>query len=104
MRIKFKLFASLSGYLPPGAKAHTVDIDLDDNSSPYQIIERFGVPKEMTHLVLLNGVYLDVGERGRWLGFLHGRVFGAGHPTHRRRSRTAGRPEYGRLSQGATPR
>ncbi len=63
MRIKFKLYATLSGYLPPGTKAHAVDIDLEENASPYQIINRFRVPKEMVHLVLLNGVYLNSEER-----------------------------------------
>ena len=63
MQITFKLFASLMDYLPPEAVKHAVSLDVDDDTTPNQLIARFNLPKKEVHLVLVNGVYLD--ESGR---------------------------------------
>jgi sulfur carrier protein ThiS len=50
MTVTFKLFASLSSYLPPGA---------DD------LLQRNGVPLGQVHLVLVNGVFVPPGTRDK---------------------------------------
>ena len=63
MRLIFKLYASLADYLPEEASKHSVEININDSDSPYSILERFNVPKEEAHLILLNGVYVQLAER-----------------------------------------
>ena len=63
MQITFKLYATLSEFLPPEAEKHAVKLDIPDNATAFQIIDKFKVPREMAHLVLLNGVYLQPEER-----------------------------------------
>lgn len=63
MKIKLKLFATLSDHLPEGARANTVAIEVPDHSSPNAVLDRFQVPREMVHLVLINGVYISDAQR-----------------------------------------
>lgn len=65
MQITFKLYASLAGYLPAGAVNNAVQIEVDADSSLDALLQRFGVPREMAHLVLVNGVYQDSEDRAR---------------------------------------
>jgi molybdopterin synthase sulfur carrier subunit len=63
MKIKFKLYATLSDYLPDDAIDNAVDIDVPEDASPNSIIDRFRVPRELSHLVLVNGVFAYRSER-----------------------------------------
>lgn len=63
MKITFKLFATLSDYLPARALGNEIEIDIPEQSTPNDVIDHFNVPQEMVHLVLLNGVYLSAEER-----------------------------------------
>jgi molybdopterin converting factor small subunit len=63
MKVTFKLFATLMKYLPPDADMHEVPLDVDDSTSAYDLLDRFQVPRELAHLVLVNGVYLQLEER-----------------------------------------
>jgi len=63
MKVTFKLFATLMKYLPADANGHEVSMDVDSSTSAYDILDKFGVPREMAHLVLVNGVYLQPEER-----------------------------------------
>jgi hypothetical protein len=63
MQITFKLYAGLNGYLPEGADKHAIKIDVPADVTACDLIDRFRVPREMAHLVLLNGVYLPPEER-----------------------------------------
>ena len=65
MKITFKLFATLSDYLPSGTKGNEIEIDVPEDSTPNDILVRYNVPKEMAHLVLLNGTYVDAKDRER---------------------------------------
>ncbi len=65
MRITFKLYASLGDYLPSGAKENAVSIEADDDASLNGLLDRFRVPREMAHLVLVNGVFQAPSERDR---------------------------------------
>ena len=63
MQITLKLYATLSEYLPAGSKKHRIVLDISDEETAYAILARCHVPKEKTHLVLLNGVYLTPEQR-----------------------------------------
>jgi len=63
MKIRLKLYATLGQYLPEGAVENAIEIDVPDNTSPNAIIDRFHVPRELSHLVLVNGVFAPRSER-----------------------------------------
>lgn len=63
MRIRLKLYASLGRYLPEGAVDNAIEIDVPDDTSPNAIVERYHVPRELTHLVLVNGVFAPRNKR-----------------------------------------
>lgn len=65
MKITFKLYASLSDYLPVGTQRHSVEIEVDRYETPNQILDRFSIPRHLAHLVLLNGVYLETQQRNQ---------------------------------------
>ena len=64
MNITFKLFASLSDYLPPEARyTNIVQLEVAPEATISQIIEPFGLPPKMVHLVLINGRYIEPDKR-----------------------------------------
>ena len=64
MKITFKLFASLTDYLPPEARrSNIVELDVAPDAPISQIIEPFGLPPKMVHLVLVNGSYVAPQQR-----------------------------------------
>lgn len=65
MKLKFKLYAGLDQYLPAGAQDHCVLVEVDPDATANSIIDRFGVPREKAHLVLLNGEFIAPGQRDR---------------------------------------
>ena len=63
MEITLKLYAGLSQYLPENADKHAVKLTVSARETSFSILDRFSVPRESAHLVLLNGVYLEPEER-----------------------------------------
>ncbi|MGB8275037.1 MAG: MoaD/ThiS family protein [Alphaproteobacteria bacterium] len=63
MQVTLKLFALLSAYLPPGSSNHEAALDLPDDTTPAQVVARLNLPQGLTHLVLVNGVYVPPNER-----------------------------------------
>jgi molybdopterin synthase sulfur carrier subunit len=64
MNITFKLFATLTDYLPPEARrSNQMSLDIDPGTTISQIIEPFGMPPRLVHLVLVNGKYIAPEER-----------------------------------------
>jgi sulfur carrier protein ThiS len=64
MKITFKLYASLTQYLPADARYdNRVPLDLPEGSTVAQVIEPFGMPEKLVHLVLVNGTYVPPEER-----------------------------------------
>ncbi len=63
MRLKFKLYASLGEYLPPGAERHSVTLEVPESISPMAILEQHGVPLAQVHLVLINGIFIPPSAR-----------------------------------------
>lgn len=66
MKVRVKLFAMLSVYLPPGSEKHEAEIEVAEGATPASLIEHLGLPPKMTHLVLVNGVYVPPSERARF--------------------------------------
>lgn len=62
-RIKVKLFASLSHYLPDGAVNQAAEIETPDGATIGSILSRLGVPPEECHLVLVNGHFVPPSQR-----------------------------------------
>ena len=65
MNITFKLFASLAAYLPDAAKENAIEIEIREDITPNQLIERFRLPEKEVHLVLKNGVFLPPSDRNK---------------------------------------
>ena len=64
MHITFKLYASLTQHLPADARrSNQIPLDVPDGTPIAKIIEPFGLPERLVHLVLVNGVYVPPDER-----------------------------------------
>ncbi len=63
VQVEFKLFADLMRYLPPQARQQSVQVEMADGSTVYDLMDRFHVPREQAHLVVCNGLYLSPSQR-----------------------------------------
>lgn len=63
MKVRLKLYAMLSKYLPAGAEKNEADVVVADGASVQDVLTGQGVPQEHCHLVLVNGVYTPPSER-----------------------------------------
>ena len=63
MKVTVKLYAGFRQYLPEGAGAKGVTIDVEENFSPLQILKQLHVPEDEIHLVLINGVFVEPERR-----------------------------------------
>ena len=64
MKISFKLYASLTEYLPAEARRdNRIDLEVAPGATIGQIIEPFGMPPKLVHLVLVNGVFIPPEQR-----------------------------------------
>ena len=64
MRITFKLFATLTDYLPPDARrSNLIALDVQAGQTITQIIQPYGLPDKLVHLVLVNGTYIAPEDR-----------------------------------------
>lgn len=64
MKLTFKLFATLTDYLPPERKYNAVELEVAPETRLGDLIARFKLPEKMVHLVLVNGVYVEPAQRG----------------------------------------
>ena len=65
IRIAFKLFASLSDYLPPGHRGNRLELEVEEGTTVADMIQRYRVPERSAHLVLVNGHFVPPAERAR---------------------------------------
>ncbi len=65
MQVQLKLFATLSDHLPAGTEGNVTTLELPEEETVAGALERTGIPAELIHLVILNGVYVPPGERPR---------------------------------------
>ena len=64
MHITFKLYASLTEYLPPEARrGNAVQLELPEGSTVAQAVEPYGLPMKLVHLVLVNGAFVPAEQR-----------------------------------------
>ncbi len=63
MKVRFKLFASLAEYLPSSARENVAIVEIDEGTTPNQLIARYNLPQREVHLVLLNGYFQDPASR-----------------------------------------
>jgi hypothetical protein len=65
MQITLKLFVSLAPFLPRDAVRNAATIEVDEGDSVHAIIDRYRVPRESAHLILINGAYVQPADRDR---------------------------------------
>lgn len=63
MKITFKLYATLQDLLPAGSVKNAVQIEVPDDASLNHIIDKYKVPRELAHLVLVNGIFKCESDR-----------------------------------------
>ena len=63
MKIGFKLFASLTDYLPPDRKGNRIELEVREGTTIAELIRRFNVPERSAHLVLVNGHFVPPAQR-----------------------------------------
>ena len=63
MRVTVKLYATLGDYLPAGSKNNRVDVEAAGDASVSTVLAPFALPPRLTHLVLVNGVFVPPEER-----------------------------------------
>jgi sulfur carrier protein ThiS len=64
MNITFKLYASLTQYLPPEAqRSNQMPMVIAPEATIADIVAPFGMPPKLVHLVLVNGVYVYPADR-----------------------------------------
>jgi len=63
MKITIKLYAMLGEYLPGPSSDNTAEMEIPEDQTVSRLIEQFGIPPAMAHLVLINGVYVEPEER-----------------------------------------
>lgn len=64
MKITFKLFASLTEFLPSADRAsNQLPLEVDEGASIAAVIKPFNLPQKLVHLVLVNGVYVAPEQR-----------------------------------------
>jgi sulfur carrier protein ThiS len=70
VRITFKLFATLSDYLPREHEGHArvgneLALDVPEGTTLQAVVDRFPMPRALVHLVLVNGEFILPAERAR---------------------------------------
>ena len=64
MKITFKLFATLTDYLPTQEKyTNAVDLEVAPGTTIGQVVEAHRLPAKWVHLVLVNGTYVAPEQR-----------------------------------------
>ncbi len=63
MKIRIKLNARFSRFLPDHALNNEADIDVDDNASIESVLAALNLPLDKCRLVLVNGEYSRPAER-----------------------------------------
>ena len=55
MRVEVKLHATLAAYLPPGARAGSAMVQLDEDATVADLIEHLAIPADFARVVLVGG-------------------------------------------------
>jgi len=57
MKVTLKLYASLGRFLPDGAERNQIRLEVADDTTIVGLLDRYNVPREACHLVLVNGLF-----------------------------------------------
>ena len=63
MKIGFKLFASLTDYLPSDRRGNRIELEVGEGTTIAELIMRFNLPERSAHLVLVNGHFVPPAQR-----------------------------------------
>lgn len=64
MRITFKLYATLSDYLPAEARhTNALALEVVEGSTIGELIDAHNLPRNLVHLVLVNGFFVPPSAR-----------------------------------------
>ena len=64
MRVTFKLYAMRADHLPDEARrTNALDLEVPPGRTVGQVIDEFNLPPKLVHLVLVNGNYIQPGDR-----------------------------------------
>lgn len=63
MKIVFKLHANLMELLPPGTTGHAVTLEVADETSVGDVLDRYRLPPARAAIVLVNGHYIAPADR-----------------------------------------
>ena len=58
-----ELYASLMSLLPPGKERFRREITVDNDNTVQQLIDRFRIPADQAHIVLVNGHFVCGDDR-----------------------------------------
>lgn len=61
MKIEFRLYASLSVYMPETDRTDSI-IDINKGTSIQKLLEQYNVPAESVKIIFLNGVHAEGDE------------------------------------------
>jgi len=63
LKIQLKLFANLKDFLPAGTPGNQIELEIEEGTTPAQLIDRYQLPPRLTHLVLVNGHFIEPARR-----------------------------------------
>jgi sulfur carrier protein ThiS len=64
MRITFKLYATLTDYLPPEVRtSNQLPMEVAEGATVAEVAAGFNLPAKLVHLVLVNGHYIAPEDR-----------------------------------------
>lgn len=64
VRLTLKLYATLTDFLPPAARARNeLPLEVEEDATLESILAPFNLPARLVHLVLVNGLYVAPPER-----------------------------------------
>ncbi len=58
MKVTVKLYATLGDYLPAGSKNNRAVVEVPEAAVVSAVLVPFALPERLTHLVLVNGVFV----------------------------------------------
>ena len=63
MKIKLKLFANLKKFLPYEPKEGFCEIEIQDNATVKDVLDRFNIPSEYSKIILINGIHKRLDDK-----------------------------------------
>ncbi len=65
MRITVRTGGLLGQYLPAGSQGNQADLEIEEGTTPFDVMTLLGMPKDRTYMVVLNGAAISKADRAR---------------------------------------